>query len=99
MSGSERPLCRSGTLSVVDASESTLAYGEGDPRERLAESDGVRGLRVVRRDNGFVLQECTPTYYAKQLLLHAVMRVTALPILGNAIEVGHARQERHTACE
>jgi hypothetical protein len=62
-------------------------------------SGRVRGLRVVRRDNGFVLQGRTPTYYAKQLVLHAAMQVTALPILANEIEVGYAQEERHMTCE
>lgn len=61
-------------------------------------SGRVRGLRIVRRDNGFVLQGRTTTYYAKQLVLHAAMQATARPILGNEIEVGHAPQERHTGC-
>lgn len=59
----------------------------------------VRGLRVVRRDGGFVLQGRTPTYYAKQLVLHAAMQEATLPILANEIEVVYAQQERHTGCE
>lgn len=62
-------------------------------------SGRVRGLRVVRRGNGFVLQGRTPTYYAKQLVLHAAMQATALPILADEIEVGYAQHERHTDCE
>lgn len=62
-------------------------------------SGRVRGLRVVRRGNGFVLQGRTPTYHAKQLLLHAAMQATALPILAGEIEVGYAPEERHTGCE
>ncbi len=62
-------------------------------------SGRVRGIRVVRRDNGFVLQGRTPTYYAKQLVLHAAMQATTLPILADEIEVGHAQEERHTGCE
>ncbi len=59
----------------------------------------VRGIRVVRRDNGFALQGRTPTYHAKQLVLHAAMQATALPILASEIEVGYAPDERHTGCE
>lgn len=59
----------------------------------------VRGLRVVRRDNGFILQGRTPTYYAKQLVLHAAMQATTLPILADEIEVIYAQKERHTGCE
>jgi hypothetical protein len=62
-------------------------------------SGRVRGIRVVRRDNGFVLQGRTPTYYAKQLVLHAAMQATTLPILADEIEVDCAREERHTGCE
>lgn len=62
-------------------------------------SGRVRGIRVVRRGNGFVLQGRTPTYYAKQLVLHAAMQATALPILANEIEVGYASEERHMTCE
>lgn len=62
-------------------------------------SGRVRGLRVVRRDSGFVLQGRTPTYYAKQLVLHAAMQATALPILADEIEVGYVQEERHTGCE
>lgn len=62
-------------------------------------SGRVRGIRVVRRDNGFVLQGRTPTYYAKQLVLHAVMQATSLPILADEIEVEYARVERHRGCE
>ncbi|MGH7173738.1 MAG: hypothetical protein ACRELG_25935 [Gemmataceae bacterium] len=62
-------------------------------------SGQARGIRVVRRNNGFVLQGRTPTYYAKQLVLHAAMQATALPILVNEIEVGYAADERHRSCE
>lgn len=61
-------------------------------------SGRVRGIRVVRRDNGFVLQGRTRTYYAKQLVLHAAMQATALPILANEIEVCHAGVERRMGC-
>lgn len=59
----------------------------------------VRGIRVVRRDGGFVLQGRTPTYHAKQLVLHAAMQATTLPILADEIEVDCAREKRHTGCE
>jgi transposase-like protein len=61
-------------------------------------SGRVRGFRVVRRDNGFVLQGRTRTYYAKQLVLHAAMQATALPILANEIEVSYAGEERRMGC-
>ena len=47
----------------------------------------VRGLRLIVRDQGLVLQGHTSTYYAKQLAQHAVMEVTGLSILANEIEV------------
>ncbi len=62
-------------------------------------SGRVRGIRIVRRDKGFVLQEHTPTYYAKQLVLHAVMQATTLPILADEIEDGYVREERHMGWE
>lgn len=62
-------------------------------------SGRVRGLRVVRRDNAFVLQGRTPTYYAKQLVLHAAMQATTLPILADEIEVGYPHEARHISCE
>lgn len=61
-------------------------------------SGRIRGLRVVRRDNGFVLQGCTSTYYAKQLVQHAAMKASNLPILANEIEVCYTRDERHSGC-
>ncbi len=62
-------------------------------------SGRVRGLRVVRRGNGFVLQGHTPTYYAKQLVLQAAMQATALPILADEIEVGYTEEERQMGCD
>lgn len=59
----------------------------------------VRGIRVVRRDNGFVLQGRTPTYYAKQLVLHVAMQAVTFPILADEIEVVYAQQQRHTDCD
>jgi transposase-like protein len=58
----------------------------------------VRGIRVVRRDNGFVLQGRARTYYAKQLVLHAAMQATSLPILADEIEVSYAGEERRMGC-
>ena len=47
----------------------------------------VRGLRVVVRDEGLILQGFAPTYHAKQLAQHAAMEFGDLPILSNEIEV------------
>lgn len=59
-------------------------------------SGRVRGLRVLRRDDGFVLRGRTPTYYDKQLVLHAAMQVTALPILADEIDVVYAQEKQYT---
>lgn len=50
-------------------------------------SGRLRDFRVKRRGEGVVLKGRVRTYYAKQLAQHAVMRMTALPILGNEIVV------------
>ena len=47
----------------------------------------VRDLRLLVRGRGLVLQGRSATYYAKQLVQHAVMEATGLPILANEIEV------------
>jgi hypothetical protein len=47
----------------------------------------VRQLRVVRRNNGVVLQGIAYTFYAKQLAQHSVMEITDIPLLANEIEV------------
>jgi hypothetical protein len=59
----------------------------------------VRDFRVVRRDNGFVLQGRTFTYYAKQLVQHTAMMATNLPILVNEIEVSYLGEARHVGCK
>jgi hypothetical protein len=50
-------------------------------------SGRLRDFRLKRKGAGVVLAGRVRTYYAKQLAQHAVMRATALPILGNEIEV------------
>ena len=47
----------------------------------------VKDLRVLKQDNGIVLQGRAPTYHAKQLAQHAVMEAAPLPIVANDIEV------------
>jgi hypothetical protein len=47
----------------------------------------IRGLRVLVRPDGVILQGRCGTYHAKQLAQHAVMEHTKLPILANDIEV------------
>ena len=50
-------------------------------------SGRLRDFRVKRKGEGVVLAGRAGSYYAKQLAQHAVMRATALPIVGNEIEV------------
>jgi hypothetical protein len=47
----------------------------------------VRGLRVLARDNGIILQGHATTYHAKQLAQHAAMEISGMSILANDIEV------------
>ena len=47
----------------------------------------VRDLRVIRREDGLIIQGRTTTYYAKQLAQHAAMELGNEPILANDIEV------------
>jgi hypothetical protein len=47
----------------------------------------VRDFRLVVAEKGLILRGHARTYYAKQLVQHAVMEATKLPILANEIEV------------
>jgi hypothetical protein len=47
----------------------------------------VRDFRLVVLDKGLILRGHTHTYHAKQLIQHAVMEVTTVPILANEIDV------------
>ncbi len=48
----------------------------------------IRDFRLLRRNDGIVLQGQARTYYAKQLAQHAIMETMAgLPIVANEIEV------------
>lgn len=47
----------------------------------------VLDLEVLGQENGLTLRGRCRTYYAKQLVQHAVMEATQLPILANEIEV------------
>jgi hypothetical protein len=60
-------------------------YLEGVVQRRLGTR--VRNLRIVIRGEGIILQGRAATYHAKQLAQHAVMEVSAGPILANDIEV------------
>jgi hypothetical protein len=54
---------------------------------RCRMSGRVREFRLLVRDQGLVLQGHAHTYYAKQLVQHAVMETLNLPIKANEIEV------------
>ena len=56
-------------------------------RIRVRLGGQIRDFRVVRGEDGLVLQGRSRTYYAKQLAQHAVMETTDLPIRANEIEV------------
>lgn len=47
----------------------------------------IHSLWVEIHDEGLVLHGRAPSYYAKQLVQHAAMRTSSLPILANQIEV------------
>lgn len=47
----------------------------------------VRRLKVVAVEGGLILKGQSPTYYAKQLAQHALLKATETPILANEIEV------------
>jgi hypothetical protein len=47
----------------------------------------IRGLRILLRQNGVILQGLASTYHAKQLAQHVAMEVAGLPIVANDIEV------------
>ena len=47
----------------------------------------VRNLRVLLHPAGIILTGRTETYHAKQLVQHAVMEATEVPISANDIEV------------
>jgi hypothetical protein len=76
---------------VLDRFEVLEAIGMNDERlEALTQvrlGNRVRNLRVLRGKDGLVLRGKTATYYAKQLVQHAVMELDESRILANDIEV------------
>ena len=54
-------------------------------RRRLG--NRIRGLRIILRPDGVILQGRVATYHAKQLAQHAAMELANLPIVANEIEV------------
>jgi hypothetical protein len=76
---------------ALDRFEVLEAIGMNDERlEALTQvrlGNRVRNLRVLRGKDGLVLRGKTTTYYAKQLVQHAVMELDESRILANDIEV------------
>jgi hypothetical protein len=72
-----------------DLLDLTTANGAAELESRIQDQVGghLHGFQVVIRDGGLVLRGRTSTYYTKQLVQHAVMEATSLPIVANEIEV------------
>lgn len=64
---------------------SDTVWLEEGVRSRLGRR--ISDFRIVIQDQGIVLRGRAPSYYAKQLAQHAVMRATDLVILANEITV------------
>jgi hypothetical protein len=78
----EVTLDRYDSLEVIETIDERL---EALTQVRLG--NRVRNLRVLRGKDGLVLRGKTTTYYAKQLVQHAVMELDESRILANDIEV------------
>jgi hypothetical protein len=65
--------------------DAIAAQIEGAVRDRL--NGCVRDFRVVIRDGGIVLMGSTDSYYAKQMVQHAALAASRLPLLANEILV------------
>jgi hypothetical protein len=63
----------------------TLARIEEHVCQRL--SGLVRDFQLLFRSKGLVLRGHVHTYYAKQLVQHAVMEASTIPICANEMEV------------
>jgi aspartyl-tRNA synthetase len=72
-------------LEAIEAIEMNDERLEALTQVRLG--NRVRNLRVLRGKDGLVLRGKTTTYYAKQLVQHAVMELDESRILANDIEV------------
>jgi hypothetical protein len=66
-------------------SDDVVTALETDIRGRLVRQ--VPHFRLVVADGGLILRGRAGTYHVKQLVQHAVMKGTRLPILANEIEV------------
>jgi len=58
---------------------------ESAVRDRL--TGWVRDFQVVVRDRGIVLKGTTRSYYAKQMVQHASLSASRLPLVANEIQV------------
>jgi hypothetical protein len=58
---------------------------EAAVRDRLM--GWVRDFSVLIRDRGIVLRGSTHSYYAKQMVQHAALAASRLPLLANEIQV------------
>jgi hypothetical protein len=67
------------------AQSAEFARLEASVKERL--QGLVRHFRLLRSGDGLIMEGRAPSYYAKQLAQHAVMKVTALRIVANQIRV------------
>jgi hypothetical protein len=57
-------------------------------RQQLKGRSCVRGLQVLVCEGGIILRGQSSTYYGKQLVQHALLALTPVPLLANEIEVG-----------
>lgn len=67
------------------SSESSDALADLEAAVRSLLQNQVRRFRIALAAGGVVLHGLARTYYAKQLAQHAVMKATAVPIVGNHI--------------
>jgi hypothetical protein len=74
-------------LTYLISKPAPLSAEELEAHVQCRMSGRVRGLQVILRDRGLVLQGHALTYYAKQMAQQAVMEASDLPILANEIEV------------
>ena len=70
-------------LDPAKSSPSEILKAEVEQRVR----GRVRNLRLLVLETGVILQGQVMSYYVKQLVQHAVMTASKMPILANEIEV------------
>lgn len=72
-------------LHVDDATREQLARLEEHVRCRFV--GRLRDFQIEVRSDGLILRGHVHTYYTKQVVQHAVLEMSELPILANEIEV------------